>query len=443
MPLSAHAVEPASGSAAVAAPVAAPAPAPEAAATAPAGATAAPSPSARDAAAAAPAAQGITNVFTDTDIREVYSELASQAGISIIVDDSVKPSNISVEFKNDTVPQAIEKVALFSGLVWKERTPGVYIVSSGTPDSPLFREFTVSRRYTPQNQSAETVAALLSASYKPYVSVDKATNVIGITAPEQLMDRIMEDVRAMDAPSRQFVVEALIAELTADSGKDFGFSWNWNQFGVDDNLTLGYAKATHLDIARLKALITDGTATLRANPRISAFEGRPATLNVGTETYFSILTGNVNFPTSQIQVIRTGVTLTVTGFIGDDGYITLNLSPEVGDFAASVDGNPTVTVRRATTNIRVKSGETIVIGGLIQDGSIKNTSKVPILGDIPIVGKLFTRSSTSKRRTDVVMMITPIITEDGAGLAGSDGHMSAGMLQTSVTQSPAAAPPTP
>ncbi|HEY3267070.1 MAG TPA: type II and III secretion system protein [Armatimonadota bacterium] len=364
----------------------------------------------------------VNNVFTDTDIRTVFSEVASQVGVTIIADDSVKSQNINVEFRNDTVEGAVEKTALFGGLVWKKRSDGVYLVSSGTPDAPLFREFAVTRRYMPRNQPAASLLSLLSSSAKPYVAADQAGNSMSVCAPEPLANAILADIRELDAPSRQFVVEALITELGADKGREFGFSWNWNQFGMDSSLTLNYAKATSSDIAKLKALISNGTATLRANPRISAFEGQEALLNVGTETYFSILSGNTNFPTAQIQLIKTGVTLKLTGFIGDDGYITLDLDPEVGDFAASVGGNPTVTVRKASTHIRVKSGETIVIGGLIQDQTTSSTSKVPILGYVPILGQFFTQSSTKHKRTDVVMMITPRLTEAGAGI----GPLSSG-----------------
>ncbi|MHB1462740.1 MAG: LysM peptidoglycan-binding domain-containing protein [Armatimonadota bacterium] len=357
----------------------------------------------------------VTNVFMDSDIKQVLSDIASVAHVVIISDDSVKPQNISIEFNKEPLDTALEKVALSGGLVWKERSDGVYLVSSGTPDSPLFREFAMTKRYMPSNMSAETLGDLLSSSWKNYYKVDKVGNMITITAPPQVSEKIERDLKMIDSPLRQIVVDAVIIEMTADTGMDTGFSWNFGKGGVDSDQNIVYAKATELDFVKLKALLASGNAKMKANPRVSCFEGRETTLTVGKETFYSILTGNSIYGSSQIQKIATGITLKVTVYIGTDGYVTMKLDPEVGDFTTPVGGNPTVTIRRANTTMRVKSGETLVIGGLVQELESKNSTKVPVLGDLPFIGELFKSNKTSKSRTDVVMLITPHLSEKGAG----------------------------
>lgn len=372
-----------------------------------------------------PSSQGqktVSNVFSGTDIREAYAEIASQAGVTIIPDESIKQTAVYMEFRNEPVESAIEKLALLTGAYWKKRSDGVYLVSQGTPDAGLFREFAQTEDYLPQNQSAATLQLLMPANYKPFVMVDPKNNMLSVTAPEQILPSIIANLEKIDTPVRQFVVEALVTELTNLNSRDVGFSWSWQHFAQGDDLSLSYAKAGFSDIAKLKALIGERKATLRANPRITAFEGRESTLTVGQETYYSILTGNVQFPTAQIQLIKTGVTLTFTGYLAQDGTITLTLAPEVSDAVVSVNGNPTTNVRRVSTMVRVKPGETIAIGGLVQESTVRSSAKVPILGYIPLLGELFTQRTNSNNRTEVIILITPHLSESGVGPAGQDSN---------------------
>ena len=364
----------------------------------------------------------VSNVFAGTDIREALSDVASAAGVTIIPDDSIKESLVYMEFRNEPVESAIDKLALSVGAFWKKKSDGVYLFSKATPDASQFREFAQTVNYMPQNEPASSIIALLPADYKLYVQSDLKPNLITVTAPEQLVPRILADLQKIDAPLRQFVVEALVTEIDNAGDKDFGFSWSWQHFASDGNLNLSYSTANFSDIATLKALISSHKATLRANPRLTAFEGREATMSVGQETYFSILTGNIQFPTAQIQLIKTGVTLTFTGYIAQDGTITLDLQPEVSDAIVSVNGNPTTNVRRAETMVRVKPGETIAIGGLIQESTSRDTTKVPILGNIPLLGELFTQRTTNTQRSEVIILITPRLTDDGAGERGTDSN---------------------
>ncbi len=215
-------------------------------------------------------------------------------------------------------------------------------------------------------------------------------------------------------------MEALVTELDNTSSLNTGFSWNWKNFSVGTDLSLNYTQASQQDVATLMALIGAGKATLRANPRVTAFEGQESTLTIGQETYFSILTGNVTFPTAQIQLIKTGVTLDFTGYIGDDGMITLNLAPEVSDAVVSVNGNPTTNVRRVSTMVRCRPGDTIAIGGLIQEITSYSNTKVPLLGYIPLIGELFTQRTNTTSKKEVVILITPHFSDTGAGTTGQD-----------------------
>ena len=354
----------------------------------------------------------VTNQYDGQDIKSVISDVASLAGVIIVPDETVKEQNISVEFKNATIDYALDTLSLMAGAYWKKKAPGFYIISKAAPDSSLFREFAETKIYSVHNQKAASIQALLSLSYKPYISVDPLTNSIGVCAPPQLLDKILADIAQADKPGRQIIVEALITEINLENDLDTGFSFATNKFSLGTDLSLNYQTAGFADVAKIQAMITDHKATLRANPRLMTIEGRESNVNVGTDTYFSLLSGSTTFPTSQIQLIHTGIILKFTGFIGSDGMITMHLEPEVSDAVVLQNGNPSSQVRRATTDVRVKSGQTIVIGGLINQTLDNQIIRVPILGYLPIIGELFTQRTYAKKKIETILMITPKTVDD-------------------------------
>jgi len=370
----------------------------------------------------------VTNLYTDTDIRAVLEEIGQLSGVPVIADSTVVSQNISIEFKDEPIDQAVARVAAFGGYLFK-RKGNLIMVSSAVPDAPLFHEFAVFRRYIAQNTPADSIQNLLPQAFKLFTQVDKNTNMITIFAAEPRADEIIAALKALDAPVRQLDVEALVTEVTIEKGDDFGFSWNWNKFAMDSGQNISYANIGSTDVAKVKALITSGKATVRANPHISALEARESTLTVGQDFYFSLSSGNPNFPFSQVQQIHTGVTLKFTAFIGDDGYITLNLAPEIGDAVTlTAQGNPTVTIRRATTTVRIKPGDTVAIGGLVQEFDKQNVSKTPVLGDLPLLGWLFRRQVTSHKKTELIIMISPHLSSPP--LVDKDGKVNSRVAET-------------
>lgn len=161
----------------------------------------------------------VTNVFTDQDIRTVLSEVATLGGVTILPDTSVKAGEVSIEFKGDTVESALDKLSIIGGLMWKKKGD-MYLVSTGAPDSPMFNEFAKTKVYIPRTQPAESLYALLARSYIAYAQLDKSANMISITAPEKQLNAIWESLEAADGIRKQFVVEALVTEVSEVQGKD-------------------------------------------------------------------------------------------------------------------------------------------------------------------------------------------------------------------------------
>ncbi len=356
-------------------------------------------------------ARKISNVFADADIKTVIQEIASAARVSIIADTSVKGMEINIEFKKDTIESALDKLSYAAGLLWKKKGE-FYLVSTGLPEAPLFSEFAETKVYTPRTQPAENLFGLLTRSFTIYAQLDKAANMISVTAPPKQMDAIWKALTAADSPRKQFCVEAMVTEMNDETIKSAGFSWNWKYFAQGADLAFTYATATAADIVHLKDLITTNKAELRANPKVVASEGHEASLTVGNETYFSMVSGNGNYTTVQYQRINTGITLKFTGYIEPDGMVNLHLQPEVSDAVILVNGNPQTTVRKADTYMRIRFGDTVALGGMIVGTKSHQVTKTPILGDLPIIGKAFQSRSTDNTKREVVIMITPRMIEE-------------------------------
>lgn len=353
-----------------------------------------------------PSARRFSNVFEDAEIKLVLREVGSATGAMIVADSSVKGEGLSIQFNDDSIETALDKLAYSLGLVWK-RKGDMYLVSAGTPDSPLFFEFAQTRAYVPRVEKAESLFALLARPMQAYAQVDKTSNLITVTAPKRQLDAVWKALESCDQPRQQFTVEALVTEMNQEDSASAGFSWNWRNFAQGIDTGLAYSQATSSDVVTMKALIGGKKATLLANPTVLASEGKEASITVGTETYYSIASGNANAPTIQFQKVNTGIVLTVTGFVEEDGTLNLHLQPEVSDAAAPVGGSPTTTVRKADTYVRVRPGEAIALGGLTHVTETNESSKVPVLGDIPLVGSLFRSNQKVKKKTEVVILIVP------------------------------------
>ncbi len=262
-----------------------------------------------------------------------------------------------------------------------------------------------------------------------------------IVGRESDVQRTLKLAEELDVKSPQIKIEAKITSINKSAEKNLGIKWDWSELGLFEGFT-DYVKQTAdrdfapegenmqntrkshskwyrqpFDIAAtLDALIEDGNGEVLAAPTMVCMEGKPSVFFVGDEvTYIQRIevtpTGqNITTDTKQV-----GVQLRAIGTTSPDGFITLNLHPEVSVLKLSVDQGvnlPIVTRRFTDHVVRVKDGQTLVIGGLIRSDDIIEMSKVPLLGDLPFLGKLFRHSHTSKASTEVVMFITASILKD-------------------------------
>ena len=317
-----------------------------------------------------------------------------------------------------------------------------------------------------------TVSGVLSAELEGGVKVtpDKATNALIIVASPNDFQTLTEVIKKLDIRRRQVFVEAAIMEIDVDKALDVGVEWRGaaEVGGGNDGAIIGGANygipggmnALLAGIAAGNALIFPGSGLVaggiggsvtlpdgREIPAIAAvLRASAANNNVNLLSSPHLLTQNnkeaeiivaENIPfitstsrdsTNLANVINTverkdvGVTLRITPHIHESEFVSLDIYQEASalkqdalTLAQSASVGPTWTKRSTKTTVLVKSGDTVIISGIIQDSFTKNVSKIPLLGDIPLLGYLFRYTSEQKKKTNLLIMLTPsIIQEPGA-----------------------------
>ena len=402
----------------------------------------------------------ITNVFADTDLRQALGDIAAQASVTIIPDATVQ-GTVSADLKDVPLEKALDMILSAGGFAWRQRE-GYYLVGAPTPENPNFTIFCDTEVVALRYVDCSTLADYLGGPYKPYIAVERprpqavtgqpqrmagarapteasaGRNRLIITAPPSIMKRIKEDLARIDVPARQVMLEASVIELTEEALKEVGIDWTLRHFQVasqamvlggitGQNATqlepgsLTYTEVANKEMATLKALLEKGQARLRANPRVATADGETAEIQVGQESYFAIITGPVTFPYTTLEQIPSGITLRITPRVVEETReIIADVYTDVRDVTGTGANNlPVITYRQASTRVKVKEGQGIVIGGLTTEVEQRTRRKVPFLGDLPLIGQLFRRSTTHTKTTEVIIVITPHILDDAGRYPGA------------------------
>ncbi len=252
------------------------------------------------------------------------------------------------------------------------------------------------------------------------IKVLKNQNAIVAIGTEEKIREIENYIRVIDQAPQQVMIEVLVVEYTDSRAVDFGLSGSYQykrfdgalsavgNLGGDFNLKAVGTLPEDFSVS-LHAQVSKGKAKVRANPQIATINGKEASINVGWVGYYEITSGTQDNPITSLQSIQAGIVMRIVPWANSLGEITTELHQEVSGAVPGSQGLPEVTKRTVDTTIRVRDGETIIIGGLIQSEEQKNSKRIPLLGDIPFVGWLFGDTSTTKRKSELVTYITPHI----------------------------------
>jgi type II secretory pathway component GspD/PulD (secretin) len=280
------------------------------------------------------------------------------------------------------------------------------------------------------------------------ISIDGRTNKLIITDVAEVFPQVENILAELDVKAPQILIEAQIVEVSKASGFDVGFTWGgekgefgsftagtkelpWSYF--TNNPSGGILKwfssdgdpssgtPMKLDFSMFSilfnAIMTNGEGRSLGKPKVITMNNNAAVITSSREAAVSTVTRNDGSgssgtsTTSGVERRRVGLTLTVTPQVNKEGYVTLTVAPSYSDLVASEmgQGNYDTVTRAVSTQVRVRSGQTVVLGGLLQSTEKESIRKVPLLGQIPVVGWFFTSKQKSKSTTDLIIFLTPTV----------------------------------
>ena len=376
-------------------------------------------------------AKGTTIHAVNVYAHRLLARLAEQTDLQLVVDDAIKDRKVTIHLTDMSPEEIINYIVSAYGFSCG-CVDGVYMISEGIPRKPSSYLLSDIKSIPTQYVQANSAKGLLPVFLQDHVKVNYEQNAVVLSAPTDVLDKFAEDIRQFDIPAAQIMLEILVVEFTDwdAAQRDLAVGWQnagrgaeWGTLGLpSDNPYLpgrsmgelvlrGVADLPVSFRAHLDALVTARQANVRAAPRIATVSGRSASFFVGIQRYLRqpIEMGGGDYYGGSSNYIDAGVRLNIRPWTGDGEEIICSVSPEVSTLSAldPVTGLPDRITRTADTMVRVRNGQTIVIGGLRQEEERVIRTKVPLLGDLPLLGSLFRSSNKFISRTDLVIFITP------------------------------------
>jgi type IV pilus assembly protein PilQ len=420
-------------------------------------------------------------VIDDVPLTDAIRNLARQSNLNFQFDPRVTTSNqpnVSIRFENVSAHEALQAVLdNYSLSMIKEQKSKIARITIKDPkvEDPLVAKI-VQLKYAEGSNIASIVKSTLSP--RSSVIADPRTSQLIINTTEKELDAVLNLINTLDSPTKQVLIEAKLIETSKNPSTIKGIDWSGTlekqQFAIGNNqqsapvsaglsdnkpLATGWPKLM-LDTAKgfnpatafldadgasavLSFLNKDTDTEVVATPRAVTLDNQTATLSV-TRAFpiFQVTPGSANSPAgATVTYTNLGAILTVTPRIAADNNISLRVVPEVsnkdGLDSQVLNGEANTAniyaVRRIETSVMIPSGNTLVMGGLVNDTRTKSHVKVPILGDIPFIGLAFRQDSKVRNKQNLLIFITPTIVDDGDYQANTAGRV---FLQSRATESP-------
>ena len=397
--------------------------------------------------------------FQNVEVRAVLQIIAEVADMNLVVSDNVT-GTITLRLKNVPWDQALD-ILLKSKNLDKRETGNVLMV--GTASEIAQRE----RLELESQQQEQEIAPLLTEfiqvdfrsasgmkdriqeahllSERGFIIADDQSNILMVRDTAKNISEIRNTLRRFDSETPQIIVQARIVEIAEEQSRSLGIRWgggrlgsiNGNQFNVGGGsgqgglfnitggdigsvsnsmfdfgvsgastvLAIGYASSSAILAAEISALQTQGYANVVSQPKVMTRNGQEATIKSGQKVAYRSGVGE-NVTTSFQDV---DITLAVTPQINPGDRISLALRIEKDTLTgfAPPDNLPIISTNFLETSVTVVDGETVVLGGVFLNNETSDESKVPLLGDLPVLGNLFKGTQRQTRKDELLIFITP------------------------------------
>lgn len=398
----------------------------------------------------------VTYDADDASLSSILTALSKISGANIVLavetssdKDKKEEKKISVHIKDIPVEQAVSLVSKSAGLSYRVVGDNTFLVGEKAKISDESGE----RTYVIQLNNVEAAKlskAMTSAPGK--TTVIEGQNALMFVGNPESYNQVIKMIEGLDKPQKQIEIRVRLIEIKLSSAKKYGIDWSRlnrlttilaedpvNQTGAglpysytDETGYLPHGDPTDFgklpeqqyfqkidgfnDIGHFSRqlnafditidwLLENNAAKLLTDTRVTALNGEQAIIHIGEEVPYVARNLENDF---QVSTIKVGIILDVTPTINADGKIFAKISPEVSSIIGFVEGYlPRTKVRRITSTVTVPDGKKIIVGGLLNSSITQNTNKLPFLGDLPLIGKVFQHRYETIENSDLIMEITP------------------------------------
>lgn len=353
--------------------------------------------------------------FENAPVIEVVQALARSRGFDLVMAGdpaALQGKRVTIHLKNIPLEEAIETILRTNGLCF-ELQGKTYLISSLPQDLNASgykaRIDQLLLKHLPAERTAELLEKIFPGAI--FQAGERGSSVLFRGKESELTD-VKELLAKIDRPIPQILIESKVVEISRNDSFRLGITYG---NGGVKFMTVAETKKTDLGeniTSALNALIAGGQANILATPRIATLDNREAVINIGSRVPYAVPVGGSSASTQwTIEYLDAGVKLKVIPQMGADGSLTIQLQPEVSSIAewrtTAAGDFPVIATRNAAATVRVKDGETIVIGGLLSEVERENITRLPLLGYLPVVGLLFQNKTVEKEKTEIVFMVTP------------------------------------
>lgn len=406
----------------------------------------------------------VTLDLRDAELQDIFRMLGKFMGVNVLVDAAVPHSTMTLLFKNVPLIDVFQYVIRSNGLSYAN-VGGTLIVGPRTALGKTLGKTTVVGyrvSYGEPQKVATMINQMTDLGTTPNsVVVDERLRQIYVTGTAAQQEEVKNFLQNFDHPGKQVMIKSRIVEIS-DTGTDqfkttlnAVYDWWWASFSngqfqsgflqsgqksgtatnspvytnndptsitlpqtTTNTLMNAAGNAIRLLDFNITALVEKDEAKVLADPTVVTIDGQKASVKLVDKLKYISERDDAGNPTYSDEEV--GPKLEITPIIGRDGVITVTVKLSTGEIVEWKSGSqgeevPQTTNREVTSQVRVRNGEPFVIGGLFKDNISKTVNKIPILGDIPLLGELFKSRTSKKIRTQVVMVLIPYILDIGDG----------------------------
>ncbi len=380
------------------------------------------------AAAVAQPEQRLTLALRDVDLAEVMQMLSRKARANILLAAGVD-ANVSFSLYDVTVEQAIEQIASAAGFAVERRDDSFFVVKPSEAGKYTLNGLTELRTFKVEYSDVSLIEAILKnhLSELGKITTLRERKLLVVEDRPAFLERIEILLQRLDRQPLQILIEAKIVEIQLRESESFGMDWaklfrvdsgsgSAGVRGLSDPASPGlFVELVTPNVElNLNLLRSEGRLRTLSTPKLLALENQEAKAVIGDRIGFKVTTTIDQVTTESIEFLESGVILRVTPSVDGQGHVLLDIHPQVSTGSVSDDGVPSLTTTEVTTRMLVRDGRTIFIGGLIKRSASETEERVPLLGDLPLIGNAFANQATSVISTETIVLITPYILNNGS-----------------------------